>query len=157
MAFLPPTVKVNYSTTARTLSRTLAERTQKNIKDVKIEKVFNKNASWEHEYWKYRIGMYYRKKGFDVTYEYRIGEGKSVDVVAEKDGRKIAIEMETGKSDYLYNIKKNLDYGFDEIIVAALNKATRERIVSELKDAGQGKEKRIEVVEVSGFLNCGHV
>jgi tetratricopeptide (TPR) repeat protein len=28
MAFLPPTVKVNYSTTARTLSRTLAERTQ---------------------------------------------------------------------------------------------------------------------------------
>jgi hypothetical protein len=28
MAFLPPTVKVNYSTTARTLSRTLAERTR---------------------------------------------------------------------------------------------------------------------------------
>jgi cellulose synthase/poly-beta-1,6-N-acetylglucosamine synthase-like glycosyltransferase len=30
MAFLPPTVKVNYSTTARTLSRTLAERTRLN-------------------------------------------------------------------------------------------------------------------------------
>jgi RHS repeat-associated protein len=30
MAFLPPTVKVNYSTTARTLSRTLAERTRYN-------------------------------------------------------------------------------------------------------------------------------
>jgi hypothetical protein len=135
----------------------LTDKGKKNIKDVKIENVFNKNASWEHEYWKYRIGMYYRKKGFNVTYEYRIGEGKSVDVVAEKDGRKIAIEIETGKSDYMYNVMKNLEYGFDEIIVAALNKATRERIVTELKDAGQGKEEKVEVVEVTRFLNPGHV
>jgi hypothetical protein len=87
----------------------LTKKGKNAIRDVKIEKIFNKNASWEHEYWKYRIGMYYRKKGYRVKFEYQIGNGKAVDAVAEKDGKKIAIEIETGKSDYIYNVKKDLD------------------------------------------------
>ena len=42
----------------------LTDNGKKMINDVEIEKVFNKNASWEHEYWKYRTGMLYRKKGY---------------------------------------------------------------------------------------------
>jgi hypothetical protein len=58
-----------------------------------------------------------------------------------------------------YNIKKDLDYGFDEIIVAAVDKATKERIVTESKESGLDLEKegRVEIVEITGFLNSGHV
>jgi DNA-binding MarR family transcriptional regulator len=131
----------------------LTDKGKDAIKDVKIEKVFNKNASWEHEYWKYRIGMHYRKRGYDATFEYRIGEGKSVDVVAEKNGKKIAIEIETGKSDYIYNIKKNLEYGFDDIIVAALDKGIKDKILPELKESGLSSDEKIKVTEIADILN----
>jgi len=73
--------------------------------------------------------------------------------VAEKDGRKIAIEIETGKSDYLYNIKKNLDYGFDEIIVAALDRCIKEKILSGLNETGLNRDERVMVTEISAFIN----
>jgi hypothetical protein len=135
----------------------LTDKGKDAIKEVKIEKIFNKNASWEHEYWKYRIGMHYRKKGYKATFEYKIGDGKSVDVMAEKDGRRIAIEIETGKSDYLYNVKKNLDYGFEEIIVAALDRGIKEKILSDLNEAGLDSDERIKVTEIADILNNYHV
>jgi hypothetical protein len=135
----------------------LTDKGKDAIKDVKIEKVFNKNASWDHEYWKYKIGMHYRKKGYKATFEYKIGEGKSVDVMAEKDGRRIAIEIETGKSDYVYNVKKNLDYGFEEIIVAALDREIKEKILSGLKESGLDSDERIKVAEIADILDTYHV
>lgn len=131
----------------------LTARGKDAIRDVKIEKVFNKNASWEHEYWKYRIGMHYRKNGCDVTFEYRIGEGKSVDVMAEKDGKKIAIEVETGKSDYVYNVKKDLACGFDEIMVLTIDNETKEKILAELKEAGLDSDDRLRVMDIQNHLN----
>lgn len=132
----------------------LTEKGKEEIKNVKIEKVFNKNASWEHEYWKYRIGMHFRNMGYKVTFEYRTEGGKSVDAVAEKDGLRIAIEIETGKSDYIYNVKKDLDSDekFDEILVLALDNKTRERIEQELKEAGLDGEDRILLSLISRFF-----
>lgn len=43
-----------------------------------------------------------------------------MDLVAENDSEKIAIEIETGKSDALYNLTKDLSHAFDEIIIAKL-------------------------------------
>jgi DNA-binding MarR family transcriptional regulator len=129
----------------------LTDKGKDEIKDVRIERIFSKNASWEHEYWKYRAGILYRKKGYDVSFEYGIGNGQAVDAVAEKDGKRIAIEIETGKSDYIYNVKKDLDNdtGFDEILVVALDKKTRERIDSDLQESGLGKEERVKLVDIS--------
>jgi DNA-binding MarR family transcriptional regulator len=135
----------------------LTDEGKKAIRDVKMEKVFCKNASWEHEYWKYRIGMHYKKEGYSVTFECKIGEGKSVDVVAEKDGIRIAIEIETGKSDYVYNVKKDLEFGFEEIQVAALDKNTKEKIIRDLKESGLDGEDRVKVVEIEEFLKNGDV
>jgi hypothetical protein len=39
-----------------------------------------------------------------------------------KDGKNLAIEIETGKPDAVYNIKKDLEVGFDRVIVIALSK-----------------------------------
>ena len=80
-----------------------------------------------------------------------------MDVVAEKEGKRIAIEVETGKSDYIYNIKKNLDYGFDEIIVAALDKGIKEKILSELNETGLDSDERIKVTEITDILNTDYV
>lgn len=59
-----------------------------------IEKIFHKAASWDHESSKLRVGEYFRQKAYKVTFEYKIGEGKTVDIVAKKDGKRI--EIETG-------------------------------------------------------------
>lgn len=125
------------------------------IKDVKMERIFNKNASWEHEYWKYRVGMLYRKKGYDVSFEYRIEDGKSVDAVAEKDGIKIAIEIETGKSDYVYNAKKDLESaeGFGEILVVAIDKKIRDKIERDFEESGLDKEERVKLEIVFDIVN----
>ena len=77
--------------------------------------------------------------------------------MAEKGGRKIAIEIETGKSDYVYNIKKDLDFGFEEIQVAALYKNTKEKIIRDLKQSGLAGEDRVKVMEIEEFLKNGDV
>ena len=119
---------------------------------MRIKKVFHKKGSWEHEYWKYRIGEYYKKKGYKITYEYKISKGKSVDLVAEKDEKKIAIEIETGKSDVIYNIRKDLEAGFDEVISVALNSKIKEKIMSELLESGSDKNKNIKLIDISEFF-----
>ena len=60
----------------------------------------------EHEYWKHKYAEKYQEKGYEVTLEYPIGNGKAVDVVAEKGNEKIAIEIETGRSNIEDNISK---------------------------------------------------
>lgn len=48
-----------------------------------------------------------------------VGEGKTIDIVAKKNGKKIAIEIETGKSDALGNVQKSAEAGFDEVLSVA--------------------------------------
>ena len=98
----------------------------------------------EHEYWKRRIAEHYRKRGYRVIMEYPLGRGKSVDLVAKKDGKSLAIEIETGKSEAVYNIKKNLKAGFDGVIVVALNKRLKDRLLHKVSGLGDSR------VRVSG-------
>lgn len=76
-----------------------------------------KNASLELEYWKELVAGYYRSKGYKVEKEVPIGKGKVIDLVAEKGNERIAIEIETGKSDVKTNVKKCGDAGFEKAIV----------------------------------------
>jgi len=71
---------------------------------------FVKNSSLEHEHCKWKVAEDYRNEGYKVIEEKPIGEGRSVDLVAKKDGTEIAIEIETGKADFLGNIKKWLTF-----------------------------------------------
>lgn len=76
----------------------------------------------EHEYWKGKLAEYFKEKGYRVTEEKPIGGGKSVDLVAENDKERIAIEIETGKSDAFYNLTKDLGGGFDKVVVAKVKR-----------------------------------
>ena len=99
----------------------LTDSGKKAIPDVRVEKVFHKNESWEHAVAKAKVADHYRAQGYKVTLEYKLPGGRAVDVVAEKDGKRIAIEIETGKSDSIYNIRKDLEAGFEEVLAVALN------------------------------------
>jgi hypothetical protein len=84
-------------------------------------KALPKNASLEHEYYKHIVTEDYRRKGYTVEEEVHIGEGRTVDLIATKDGRRIAIEVETGKSDVEGNVRKCEEAGFDEVVVIPTN------------------------------------
>jgi len=99
-----------------------------------------------HKYWKEKIADNYRQKGFNVHVEKNIN-GRP-DIIAEKDNKKITIEIETGKSDFIKNIQRNLKAGFDEVIVIATSKMAYEKINNELKK-NIITDKKIKVI--SGF------
>jgi hypothetical protein len=86
-----------------------------------------------HEYWKKQYADRYVKQGYSVTLEKPIGGGKTVDIVAEKGNERIAIEIETGRSDILANVEKCLAIGFDRILVVATTEQSEMKVNSVLK------------------------
>jgi len=111
-----------------------------------------RNPSIEHEYWKKRVAEYYRGLGYEVKEEKHIGDGKSVDIVATSEKENIAIEIETGKSEPINNILKDIESGFDKVISVALNEQVKKKIFSELNEINFSMEDRIEVMSVEDFL-----
>ena len=71
----------------------------------------------EHRYWKRRLAEHLSACGYDVTEEYPLGGGKAIDLLAVKNGQRLAIEVETGKSDAAANVRKCLNAGFRQVVV----------------------------------------
>jgi hypothetical protein len=75
-----------------------------------------RHESDAHWYWKTKLAEGLRKKGYTVAVE----KG-GADLVLGKDGERIAVEIETGKSDAEANVRRNLANGFERVIVVWLN------------------------------------
>jgi len=73
----------------------------------------------EHRYWIRAIAGRLRSKGYDVAQEVPAGAGRTIDLVATRNGRRIAVEIETGKSDARSNVRKCLEAGMDKTVVIA--------------------------------------
>ena len=86
----------------------------------------------EHRYWCGRVAGHLRASGYDVTEEAPIGGGKTVDLLAVRDGKRIAFEIETGRSDALANVNKLRAAGFQKIMVAAASTRVKEQLVRQL-------------------------
>lgn len=76
-------------------------------------------ASLEHRYWVGRVAEHFERRGFDVAHEHHIPGDGHVDLVASRQGERIAIEVETGKSDISANLVKLHGAGFDRIVLIA--------------------------------------
>lgn len=70
----------------------------------------------EHRYWVQRIAEHLQRCGYDVKKEVPAGGAKRIDIVAKRNGRSIAFEIETGNSDVRANRKKCLTCGVDRIV-----------------------------------------
>ena len=75
----------------------------------------------EHRYWVHRIANHLRAHGCEVSIEHPIGNGKTIDLLATRNGHKIAFEIETGKSDALANVQKCLKAGVDKVVAVAVS------------------------------------
>ena len=105
----------------------------------------NRQGGIVHEYWKNKYAEKYRLEGFEVIIEEPIGNGKSVDLTAKKNNQYIAIEIETGRSNILDNIKKCLQYNFDKIIIVATSEQTEIKIIKLLKEKALIQNSKIRV------------
>jgi hypothetical protein len=88
-----------------------------------------------HTYWKHRLADHLKSCGYAVTEELSIGEGKTIDIVAERDSKRIAFEIETGNSDVKANIEKCLEAAYDNIIIVATSAAVKSILSKTVTDS----------------------
>ena len=103
------------------------------------------HGSIVHEYWKRFYAQRFCEQGYQVELEVPRKSGR-VDIVAQKEDKKIAIEVETGKSDFLRNIRQDLLAKYDKILVVATGKTAFKRIEKQLIQARLLIAKRVEIV-----------
>ncbi|MDM8536042.1 hypothetical protein QUF70_04750, partial [Desulfobacterales bacterium HSG17] len=109
----------------------------------------NKSEGVVHKFWKHKVSEYYKDMGLDVLVEEYYINGRP-DIIVNKDGKKIAIEIETGKSDYVGNIERALAAGFDEVMCMAVNRFVEDKIARALKKK-KIDDNRVRIVGVRGF------
>ena len=102
-------------------------------------------ASLVHEYWKRFYAERFREQGYKVDLEAPRKSG-CVDVLAAKDGKTIAVEIETGKSDIVRNVKQDLLSGFGKILVVATDEKAMRKVEQKLAKEGLYIPGRVEVV-----------
>ncbi len=103
---------------------------------VKLEK--GKKESLEHEYWKHQVKTVLEKKGFKVS-----EEKDFVDLVAAKGEEKIALEIETGKSDPVKNLSRDIMGDYTKIIIVALSEPVKLSIEKGLQKSGLLADRRV--------------
>jgi hypothetical protein len=105
-------------------------------------------ASLEHRYWVLRTAEDFGKRGFQVTHEHVIDGNGAVDLVAANGVRRIAIEVETGKSDISANLTKVQNAGFDEIIVIATSPGAVAACQKAIQAAGATKTRLLTWLDI---------
>ncbi|MBI1742892.1 DUF87 domain-containing protein [Candidatus Acetothermia bacterium] len=108
----------------------------------------DKALGWQHVRMEHVIGSDPGPKKIDY-WSPPLPEGDRVDIHAEKNGKKVAFEIETGKSHFMKNILKCLKAGYDVVVSVATNAEVKAKIkkrVERLAEAGVKVESRVFVV-----------
>ena len=108
-------------------------------------------ASLVHEYWQRFSAERFREQGYKVPLEAPRKSG-NVDVLAVKDSKSIAIEIETGKSDIVRNVKQDLLSGFDKVLVVAVDEKALGKVEQRLAGEGLLGLGRVGVVLGAEYL-----
>jgi hypothetical protein len=90
----------------------------------------------EHEYWKHKAAERLQNEGWQVTLEDH--EEGYTDLIAAKGEERIAVEIETGKSNWQNNIQKNRQRGFQNILILATNAEAHQKIIQVIKEQPPG-------------------
>ena len=88
-----------------------------------IETGFKPRQSLEHRYWVRQTSRYFEKRGYEVKCEHPVNGNGAIDIFAQRAGEKIAVEVETGKSNIKANLDKSKNMGFDRIVFVATSPA----------------------------------
>lgn len=91
--------------------------------EVHIDPGNKSRASLEHMFWVNRTLEHFEKEGYDVACEHPLDGSGAIDILATRPGEKVAIEIETGKSDIKGNLDKINGADFDKIVLVATSPA----------------------------------
>lgn len=84
-------------------------------------------VSLEHRYWAHRAAEHFANEGYEIDHEYQVDGNGAVDLLATRGERRIAVEIETGKSDIHTNLTKAAHAGFERTIVLATSPEALDR------------------------------
>ena len=87
----------------------------------------------EHRYWVARAKAWLERQGYLVGEAVAV-EGGFVDLVGTKGGERVAVEVETGKSDVAGNVLRLRGQGFGRVVVVALTAPAREALANVPRD-----------------------
>ncbi len=102
-------------------------------------------GSIAHEYWKRYYARRFEADGYRVALEAERVGGR-VDVLALKKRERVAIEVETGKSDVVGNVKNNLLSKFERIVIVATDDEAMAKVERQLGEAGLLIANRVQVI-----------
>jgi len=89
------------------------------------------NESIVHKFWKLKIAEHYQKQGFEVLVEQHVNGRPDIIVISGK--KKVAVEIETGSSDFIKNIQRDVKL-FDEVLCIATSRELKNRIEAQLQN-----------------------
>jgi len=78
------------------------------------------------------------------------GNGRP-DLIVSKGDFRAAVEIETGKSDPMANVKKNLKAGFQMVIIMPTSQAVHDSILRSLQAESLAGDPRIRIASVKGL------
>jgi Helicase HerA, central domain len=126
-------------------TRKLLLRLTKQARDtLKINQNLPERASIAHEYWKHHYAQLFKEQGYQVTVE-ASRHGGQTDILAKRNNKQIAVEIETGKSNAVSNVKNNLLARIDRIIVIATDKQALIKTENQLAKANLLIPNRVEM------------
>lgn len=114
--------------------------------DVSIDPGPRPQTSLEHGYWVRKATGHFQEKGFDVTQEHHVDGNGLIDLLAERPGERIAVEIETGKSDIKGNVEKVRGAGFDRIVLVATSPAAVGACQKVLEGLDPGAQPLVELL-----------
>jgi len=129
----------------------LTEKGQTVLKSKGNPNIGSRKGGLEHVYWINRIEEFFKKRDYMVSREKAIGKGRTVDLVLEMKNQRTAVELETGKSEAVYNIRKCLEAGFDKVLCVCLDEETKEKIESDIRKLNMQEEK-INIILTNDLL-----
>ena len=110
-------------------------------------------GSFAHRFWQHRVKGYFEGKGYIARLE---GEHPGIDDLAdvsvEKDGKRIAVEVELSGKHVLENLKRDFENEYDVVIVVVTTKMMEKSVNTKIEEALSLWRERVMVVRVGEFL-----
>ena len=109
-----------------------------------IEPGPRRQESLEHRYWVRKVAEHFRGRKYEVTCEHPIKGNGAIDILAERPGERVAIEVETGKSNIKANLLNVGKGNFDRIIIVATSPAAVSSCRKAFEAVDCGNKRAIE-------------
>ncbi len=102
-----------------------------------------RRESLEHAFWVQKVARHFERKSYEITCEHPVKGNGSIDILAERPGERVAVEVETGKSNVAENLRKIKDAPFDRIVLFATSPSAA-TVCRKVVDSLGSEKSRIE-------------